>query len=130
MRQHECEDEVFLSGRQADDADDRIIGIHQADVMSDRDRVSPTRPRTDIGTSTRRLMIAMLGGLIDVERDLIRTRTAEGRSWAQQRRRRMRRPPKLTIVLQPIPAQIPPISLPFPPYTTLHPPQCRPRRDY
>jgi hypothetical protein len=52
------------------------------------------------------------------------------RSWAQQRRRRMGRPPKLTIVLQPIPAQIPPISLPFPPYTTLHPPQCRPRRDY
>jgi len=99
-------------------------------VMSDRDRVSPTRPRTDIGTSTRRLMIAMLGGLIDVERNLIRTRTPEGRSRAQQRRRRMGHPPKLTIVLQPIPAQIPPISLPFPPYTTLHPPQCRPRRDY
>src|SRR5271169_3919266 len=30
-------------------------------------------------TSTGRLMIAVLGGLADVERDLIRTRTAEGR---------------------------------------------------
>jgi hypothetical protein len=28
-------------------------------------------------------MIAVLGGLADVERDLIRTRTAEGRSRAQ-----------------------------------------------
>jgi hypothetical protein len=32
------------------------------------------------GTSTGRLMLAVLGGLADVERDLIRTRTAEGRS--------------------------------------------------
>ena len=31
------------------------------------------------GTSTGRLMLAVLGGLADVERDLIRTRTAEGR---------------------------------------------------
>ena len=30
-------------------------------------------------------MIAVLGGLADVERDLIRTRTAEGRSRAQKR---------------------------------------------
>ena len=34
----------------------------------------------DTGTSTGRLMLAVLGGLADVERDLIRTRTAEGRS--------------------------------------------------
>jgi len=34
-------------------------------------------------TSTGRLMIAVLGGLADVERDLIRTRTAEDRSRAR-----------------------------------------------
>jgi DNA invertase Pin-like site-specific DNA recombinase len=33
--------------------------------------------------STRRLMLAVLGGLADVERDLIRTRTAEGSSRAK-----------------------------------------------
>ena len=38
---------------------------------------------TGTGTSTGRLMIAVLGGLADVERDLIRTRTAEGRRRAQ-----------------------------------------------
>ena len=34
-------------------------------------------------TSLGRLMIAVLGRLADVERDLIRTRTAEGRSRAK-----------------------------------------------
>src|SRR5271167_584521 len=47
-------------------------------------------------TSTGRLMIAVLGGLADVERDLIRTRTAEGRSRAQKRGQHMGRPSKLT----------------------------------
>jgi len=37
-------------------------------------------PWADTATSTGRLMIAVLGGLANVERDLIRTRTAEGRS--------------------------------------------------
>jgi DNA invertase Pin-like site-specific DNA recombinase len=41
-------------------------------------------------------MIAVLGGLADIERDLIRTRTAEGRSRAQKRGQHMGRPPKLT----------------------------------
>ncbi|ASC07299.1 hypothetical protein S101468_03098 (plasmid) [Acetobacter pasteurianus subsp. pasteurianus] len=36
-------------------------------------------PWTDTTTSTGRLMLAVLGGLADVERDLIRTRTSEGR---------------------------------------------------
>src|ERR1700746_2552876 len=49
-------------------------------------------------TGTRRLMIAVLGGLADVERDLIRTRTAEGRSRAQNRGQHIGRPPKLTTV--------------------------------
>ena len=52
----------------------------------------PTRP----ATSTGRLMIAVLGGLADVERDLIRTRTAEGRSRAKARGQHMGRPSKLT----------------------------------
>ena len=47
------------------------------------------RSLADTGTSTGRLMIAVLGGLADVERDLIRTRTAEGRSRAQKRGQRM-----------------------------------------
>ena len=47
-------------------------------------------------TGTGRLMIAVLGGLADVERDLIRTRTAEGRSRAQKRGQHMGRPLKLT----------------------------------
>jgi DNA invertase Pin-like site-specific DNA recombinase len=34
----------------------------------------------DSGTSTGRLTVAALGGLANVERDLIRTRTAERRS--------------------------------------------------
>ena len=49
----------------------------------------------DTGTSGR-LMIAVLGGLADVERDLTRSRTAEGRSRAQKRGQRMGRKPKLT----------------------------------
>jgi DNA invertase Pin-like site-specific DNA recombinase len=38
----------------------------------------------------------VLGGLADVERDLIRTRTVEGRSRARKRGQHMGRPPKLT----------------------------------
>jgi DNA invertase Pin-like site-specific DNA recombinase len=50
----------------------------------------------DTGASTGRLIIAVLGGLADVERDLIRTRTAEGHSRAQKRGQHMGRPSKLT----------------------------------
>jgi DNA invertase Pin-like site-specific DNA recombinase len=41
---------------------------------------SLAEPWADTATSTGRLMIAVLARLADVERDLIRTRTAEGRS--------------------------------------------------
>ena len=41
-------------------------------------------------------MLAVLGGLADVERDLIRTRTAEGRSRATARGQHMGRPRALT----------------------------------
>jgi len=45
-------------------------------------------------------MIAVLGGLADVERDLIRTRTAEGRSRAKAQGKQMGRPPALTLTQQ------------------------------
>jgi DNA invertase Pin-like site-specific DNA recombinase len=54
---------------------------------------SVAEPWADTATSTGRLMIAVLGGLADVERDLIRTRTAEGRSRAKARGQHMGRPP-------------------------------------
>lgn len=57
---------------------------------------SLAEPWADSSTSTGRLMLAVLGGLADVERDLIRTRTAEGRSRATARGQHMGRPPRLT----------------------------------
>jgi DNA invertase Pin-like site-specific DNA recombinase len=57
---------------------------------------SLAEPWANTGTSTGRLMLAVLGGLADVERDLIRTRTAEGRSRATARGQHMGRPPSLT----------------------------------
>jgi len=57
---------------------------------------SLAEPWADTATSTGRLMLAVLGGLADVERDLIRTRTAEGRSRAQAKGQHMGRPASLT----------------------------------
>ena len=57
---------------------------------------SLAEPWADTATSTGRLMLAVLGGLADVERDLIKTRTAEGRNRAKARGQPMGRPPKLT----------------------------------
>lgn len=56
---------------------------------------SVAEPWADTATSTGRLMLAVLGGLADVERDLIRTRTAEGRVRAKARGKHMGRPSKL-----------------------------------
>jgi DNA invertase Pin-like site-specific DNA recombinase len=61
---------------------------------------SLAEPWADTGTSTGRLMLAVLGGLADVERDLIRTRTAEGRTRAQKNGQHMGRPSKLTAAQQ------------------------------
>jgi DNA invertase Pin-like site-specific DNA recombinase len=61
---------------------------------------SLAEPWADTSTSTGRLMIAVLGGLADVERDLIRTRTAEGRERAKGRGQHMGRPPKLSLAQQ------------------------------
>jgi DNA invertase Pin-like site-specific DNA recombinase len=57
---------------------------------------SLAEPWADTATSTGRPMIAILGGLADVERDLIRTRTAEGRSRAKARGQHIGRSPRLT----------------------------------
>jgi len=59
---------------------------------------SLAEPWADTGTRTGRLMIDVLDGLANVERDLIRTRTAEGRSRATARGQHMGRPSKLTDV--------------------------------
>jgi DNA invertase Pin-like site-specific DNA recombinase len=53
-------------------------------------------PWADTGTSTGPLMLAVLGGLADVERDLIRTRTAEGSTRAKTQGKTMGRPPFVT----------------------------------
>ena len=56
---------------------------------------SLAEPWADTATSTGRLMIAVLGGLADVERDLIKARTAEGRN-RKACGQHMGRPLKLT----------------------------------
>ena len=58
---------------------------------------SLAEPWADSATSTGRLMLAVLGGLADVERDLIRTRTAECRSRAKARGQHLGRPSALTV---------------------------------
>src|ERR1700681_4491886 len=50
----------------------------------------------DTTTSHGRLMLTVLGGLAEFERDLIRTRTGEGRARAVARGVKMGRKPKLT----------------------------------
>ena len=50
----------------------------------------------DTTTSHGRLMLTVLGGLAEFERDLIRVRTCEGRERAKARGVKMGRKPKLT----------------------------------
>jgi DNA invertase Pin-like site-specific DNA recombinase len=73
-----------------------LFGIVKRIVDAKAQFRSLGEPWADTGTSTGRLMLAVLGGLADVERDLIRTRTAEGRSRAKAQGRHMGRPPSLT----------------------------------
>jgi DNA invertase Pin-like site-specific DNA recombinase len=63
-------------------------------------RVIEASPWADTGTSTGRLMLAVFGVLADVGRDLIRTRTAEGRSGRRSAGAFRGRPPKLTAAQQ------------------------------
>ena len=73
-----------------------LFGIVKRIVDAEAQFRSLAEPWADTGTSTGRLMLAVLGGLADVERDLIRTRTAEGRNRAKLRGKHMGRPPSLT----------------------------------
>src|SRR5271167_762297 len=73
-----------------------LFGIVKRIVDAKAQFRSLAEPWADTGTSTGRLMLAVLGGLADVERDLIRTRTAEGRSRAKALGKAMGRPPSLT----------------------------------
>jgi DNA invertase Pin-like site-specific DNA recombinase len=73
-----------------------LFGIVKRIVDAKAEFRSLAEPWADTGTSTGRLMLAVLGGLADVERDLIRTRTAEGRSRAKAQGQQMGRPPALT----------------------------------
>jgi DNA invertase Pin-like site-specific DNA recombinase len=50
----------------------------------------------DTTTAHGRLMLTMLGGLAEFERELIRARTSEGRARAKANGVKMGRPPKLT----------------------------------
>jgi DNA invertase Pin-like site-specific DNA recombinase len=73
-----------------------LFGIVKRIVDAKAQFRSLAEPWADTGTSTGRLMLAVLGGLADVERDLIRTRTAEGRSRAKARGKHIGHPPSLT----------------------------------
>ena len=73
-----------------------LFGIVKRIVDAKAQFRSLVGPWADTGTNTGRLMLAVLGGLADVERDLIRTRTAEGRNRAKAQGKHMGRPPSLT----------------------------------
>jgi DNA invertase Pin-like site-specific DNA recombinase len=73
-----------------------LFGIIKRIVNAKAQFRSLSEPWADTGTSTGRLVLAVLGGLADVERDLIRTRTAEVRSRAKLEGKHMGRPPSLT----------------------------------
>jgi DNA invertase Pin-like site-specific DNA recombinase len=74
-----------------------LFGIVKQIVYADGQFRSLAEPWADTGTSTGRLMLAVLGGLADAECDLIRTRSAKGRSRAKARGKHMGRPPSLTL---------------------------------
>ena len=61
---------------------------------------SLAEPLVDTHTPTGRMMLAVLGGMADIERDLIKTRTAEGRSRAKARGQSLGRPRKLSTAQQ------------------------------
>jgi DNA invertase Pin-like site-specific DNA recombinase len=73
-----------------------LFGIVKRIVDAKAQFRSLAEPWADTGSRTGRLMLAVLGGLADVERDLIRTRTAEGRNRAKLKGKHMGRPPSLT----------------------------------
>jgi DNA invertase Pin-like site-specific DNA recombinase len=72
-----------------------LFGIVKRIVDAKAQFRSLAEPWADSTSSTGRLMLAVLGGLADGERDLIRTRTAERRSRAKAQGKHMGRPPSL-----------------------------------
>ena len=73
-----------------------LFSIVKQIVDADAEFRSLAEPLTNTDTSTGRAMLAISGAMADVERDLIRTRTAEGRSRATMRGQHMGRPSVLT----------------------------------
>src|SRR6201987_5777780 len=73
-----------------------LFGIVKRIVDAKAQFRSLAEPWADTGTSTGRLMLAVLGGLADVERNVIPTSTAEGRSRAKAQGKHMGRHPSLT----------------------------------
>ena len=73
-----------------------LFGIVKRIVDAKAQFRSLAEPWADTATRAGSLMLAVLGGLADVECDLIRTCTAEGRSRAKARGQHMSRPSKLT----------------------------------
>jgi DNA invertase Pin-like site-specific DNA recombinase len=71
-----------------------LFGIVTHIVDAKAEFRSLAEPWADTGTSTRRLMLAVLGGF--AERDLIRIRTAQGRSRAKAQGKHMGPPPSPT----------------------------------
>lgn len=73
-----------------------LFGIVKEITRKGAQFCSIAEPWADTTTSTGRLMLAVLGGLADVERDLIRTRTAEGHLRATRLGVKMGRPAVIT----------------------------------
>lgn len=73
-----------------------LFGIIKEITQKGAQFCSIAEPWADTATSTGHLMLAVLGGLADVERDLIRTRTAEGRLSAIRLGVKMGRPAVVT----------------------------------
>jgi DNA invertase Pin-like site-specific DNA recombinase len=73
-----------------------LFGIVKRIVDAKAQFRSLAEPWADSTSSPGRLMLPLLEGLADVERDLIRTRTAEGRERAIKRGQHMGRRPRLT----------------------------------
>src|ERR1700751_1029993 len=89
--------DVHVSGAKTDRAQLRRV-IDQLAAGADRKASfrSLTDTWADTTTSHGRLMLTVLGGLAEFERDLIRARTGEGRERAKARGVKMGRKPKLT----------------------------------
>lgn len=77
-----------------------LIGLHNVinDLTEKGAEVRSLRETwLDTSSAQGKLMLAVLGGLAEYERELIRIRTSEGRALAVERGVQLGRPPKLTL---------------------------------